>query len=149
MFRFKKLHLALLLGLAAPVASFAASPYCVAVGGGFGSGGATFVGSGFAVPAAGSCAHWSGFTKAFSSVILSTSGSGCLSSDGKVLFLSLSSADPSFFGPGGVQNDYIRMCPAGVKSCPIGGGVDIGGFSGSAAPVNCSSGVLSLPSIHD
>jgi hypothetical protein len=149
MFRFKRSHLALLLGLLAPVSSFAASNYCIAVGGGFGSGGSTFIGSGFAVPAAGSCAAWSGFTKAFSSVILSTSGSGCLSSDGKVLTVSLSSADPSFFGPGQSQSDYIRTCPAGVKSCPIGGGVDIGGFGGAAAPVNCTANLLQVPAIHD
>ncbi len=117
--------------------------------GGFGSGGATFVGSGFAVPAAGTCSHWSGFTKAFSSVILSTYGSGCLSSDGKVLQFSLTSADPSFYGSGVVVNDWIRMCPAGTKSCPIGGGVDAGNFQGTAAPVNCTTSLLSLPAIHD
>jgi len=146
---FKKSHLAvLMLGALAPLSSYA-SNYCIAVGGGFGSGGATFVGTGFAVPAAGTCAHWSGFTKAFSSVILSTSGSGCLSSDGKVLTFSFSSADPSFYGSGVAVNDWIRMCPAGTKNCTIGGGVDAGNFGGSAAPVTCTSSLLSLPAIHD
>ena len=119
------------------------------MGGGFGSGGETFIGTGFAVPAAGVCAQWSGFTKAFSSVILSTTGSGCLSSDGKVLTLAVSSQDPSFYGSGVPQQDYMRMCPAGTKSCPIGGGVDTGNFSGTAAPVTCTSSLLSLPAIHD
>ena len=146
---FKKSHLAVVvLGALAPLSSYAAN-YCIAVGGGFGSGGETFVGTGFVVPAAGTCSQWSGFTKGFSSVILLTHGSGCLSSDGKVLQFSLSSADPSFYGSGVVVNDVIRMCPAGTKSCPIGGGVDIGNFGGSAAPVTCSSSVLSLPAIHD
>jgi hypothetical protein len=146
---FKKSHLAVVvLGALAPLSSYAAN-YCIAVGGGFGSGGETFVGTGFTVPAAGTCSQWSGFTKAFSSVILLTHGSGCLSTDGKVLTFSLSSADPSFYGAGVVVNDYIRTCPAGTKSCPIGGGVDAGNFGGSAAPVNCSSSVLSLPAIHD
>jgi len=146
---FKKSHLAVVvLGALAPLSSYAAN-YCIAVGGGFGSGGETFVGTGFVVPAAGTCSQWSGFTKGFSSVVLLTHGSGCLSSDGKVLQFSLSSADPSFYGSGVVVNDVIRMCPAGTKSCPIGGGVDIGNFGGSAAPVTCSSSVLSLPAIHD
>ena len=149
MFRFKRSHLFVLAGLIAPVCSFAASPYCIAVGGGFGNGGETFIGTGFAVPAAGSCAPWSGFTKAFSSVILNTNGAGCLSSDGKVLTLSVSSADPDFFGAGATQADYIRLCPAGVTSCPIGGGVDLGVFTGSAAPVTCTTALLQLPAIHD
>lgn len=148
MLRFKRAHLFVLLGLIAPVYSFAAN-YCIAVGGGFGNGGTTFIGTGFAVPAAGSCAPWSGFTKGFSSVILSTSGSGCLSSDGKVLTVSVSSADPSFFGAGQAVSDYIRLCPVGVKSCPIGGGTDLGAFAGAAAPVTCTTSLLQLPAIHD
>lgn len=150
MFRFKRPHLFLLAGLIAPVCSFAASPYCIAVGGGFGNGGETFIGTGFAVPAAGSCAPWSGFTKAFSSVIFNTNGAGCVSSDGKVLTLSVSSVDPDFLGAGGIQYDFIRLCPAGVtSSCTIGGGVDIGGFGGGAAPVTCTAALLQLPQIHD
>lgn len=107
MFRFKTRHLFLLLGMTAPVYSFA-SNYCIAVGGGFGSGGSTFIGSGFAVPAAGACTQWSGFTKTASSVILMTHGNGCLSSDGKILTVSVSSADPSFLGSGQISSDYIH-----------------------------------------
>jgi hypothetical protein len=146
---FKKSHLAILmLAALAPLSSYA-SNYCIAVGGGFGNGGATFVGNGFSVPVAGTCEHWSGFTKAASTVILTTSGTGCLSSDGKVLTFSLSSADPSFYGAGVAVNDYIRMCPAGTRSCEIGGGTDHGNFGGTAAPVACTSSLLSLPAIHD
>ena len=149
MFRFKRAHLFALLGLMAPVYSFAASHYCIEVGGGFGHGGTTFIGTGFVVPADGTCTPWSGFTKTASSVILTTSGTGCLSSDGKVLTVSVSSADPSFFGAGQIQSDYIQLCPAGVKSCPIGGGRDSGEFGGPAAPVTCSSSLLHLPATHD
>ena len=51
-FRFKIPHLFLLLGLIAPVNSFAEAHYCIAVDGGFGNGGTTFIGLGFA-PAGG------------------------------------------------------------------------------------------------
>jgi hypothetical protein len=52
-FRFKKGHLLLALGLMAPLQSFAASeaPYCIAVNGGFGNGGTTFVARNFTLPA--------------------------------------------------------------------------------------------------
>ncbi len=148
MFRFKT-PLLLLLGMIAPVSSFAASHYCIEVGGGFGSGGTTFIGTGFAVPAAGNCIPWSGFTKTASSVILTSTGTGCLSSDSKILTVSVSSQDPSFFGAGTFQADYIQLCPAGVKSCPIGGGRDNGAFGGAAAPVTCTTSLLSLPALHD
>jgi hypothetical protein len=149
MFRFKTRHLFVLLGLAAPLSSFAASNYCIAVGGGFGSGGTTFIGSGFVVPAAGTCTGWSGFTKTASSVIMMTRGNGCLSSDGKLLTVSVSSADPSFLGSGQIASDYIQLCPAGATGCPIGGGRDNGAFGGAAQPVTCSASLLKLPAIHD
>jgi len=89
------LFLSLLLGLIAPVYGFAAEAhYCIAVNGGFGHGGTTYVGLGFTVPAEGNCTPWSGFTKTASTVILTTTGTGCLSSDGKALTVSVSSADP-------------------------------------------------------
>jgi len=148
MFRFKALHLSLLLGLFTPVYSFAAH-YCIAVGGGFGNGGTTFIGAGFAEPAPGHCTPWSGFTKTASTVILTTTGTGCLSSDGKVLTVSVSSADPAYFGPGQIHSDYIQLCPAGVNGCPIGGGRDTGEFGGSAEPVTCTAHLLHLPAVHD
>ena len=148
MFRSKTPCLFLLLGLIAPVYSFAAH-YCIEVGGGFGNGGTTFIGPDFAVPAAGNCTPWSGFTKTASTVILTTTGTGCLSSNGKVLTVSVSSADPAFFGAGQIQSDYIQLCPAGVTACPIGSGRDSGAFGGSAAPVTCTSSLLHLPAVHD
>ncbi len=125
------------------------STYCIAVGGGFGSGGTTFVGLGFTVPSDGNCVPWSGFTKTASSVILLTHGVGCLSSNGKVLSVSVSSADPSYFGAGTQGSDYIQLCPAGVSSCPLGSGSDQGAFSGTAKTETCTSSLLNLPTSHD
>ena len=62
MFRFKATPLLLLLGLVAPMQSFAAAPaeapYCIAVSGGFGNGGSTFVARNFSLPAASKCTPW-------------------------------------------------------------------------------------------
>ncbi len=146
--RFKTHHLVLLVGLVAPICSSAAN-YCIAVGGGFGGGGTSFVGKGFAVPAAGACKPWSGYLKTGASVIATSTGVGCLSSDGKVLQLSIFSTDPSFFGSDSFAEDQIRLCPAGVGSCPIGGGQDVGYFTGAAKPQNCSTQLLNLPAMHD
>jgi hypothetical protein len=128
-------------------AAHAEANYCIAVGGGFGSGGTTFIGKGFAVPAAGNCIPWSGFTKTASTVVLTTNGTGCLSSDGKVLTVSVFSTDPNWFGAGGSGSDYITVCPAGVKSCPIAD-QDQGAFGGSAAVETCTTALLNLPSTH-
>ncbi len=75
-FRFKKAHLLLALGLMAPFPSFAASPapYCVAVNGGFGNGGTTFVARNFTLPAASKCSPWTGYTKTASTVVAITGG---------------------------------------------------------------------------
>ncbi len=82
---FKKSHLAVVvLGALAPSSSYAAN-YCIAVGGGFGSGGETFVGYRLCCSCRGHLLAVVRFTKGFSSVVLLTHGSGCLSSDGKVL----------------------------------------------------------------
>lgn len=147
MFRFKTPHLLLfpLLGLI-PTHSFAAN-YCIAVAGGFGHGGTTFIGTGFAVPAGGNCTPWSGFTKTASTVILTTTGTGCLSSDGKVLTVSVMNADPPFFGAAQVRADYIRLSrPATNQQF---NGQDFGTFGGRAAPVTCTSTLLHLPDTHD
>jgi hypothetical protein len=94
-FRFKTAHLFLLVGLIAPLQSFASSeaPYCIAVNGGFGNGGTTFVARNFSLPAASKCSPWTGYTKTASTVILMTS-------DNTALTVSVTSADPSFFGAG-------------------------------------------------
>jgi hypothetical protein len=93
--------LVVLSALLAPIHSFAAeAPYCIAVNGGFGGGGTTFVARNFTLPTEGKCNPWSGYTKTASTVILMTSGTSCLSSDSKALTVSVSSADPSFLGAG-------------------------------------------------
>ena len=148
MFRFKTLQLFLLLALIAPVYSYAAD-YCIAVNGGFGNGGTSFIGINFAVPAAGKCKPWSGFTKTGSTVILTTTGTACLASDGTVMTLSVFNTDPDFLGAGQLASDYIRFCPAGASGCIIGGGVDQGYFTGDAAPQTCTNKLVKLPALHD
>jgi len=149
MIRFNKRHVMLMLGLIAPLCSNAAD-FCIAANGGFGYGGATFVGKNFALPAAGSCTPWAGFTKAASTVIAISSGAACRSSDGKVLEFSISSTDPSYLGLGVIGSDHIRLCPKGTSSCPLGSGNGVGSFSnGSAKEQNCTSAVLTLPVFHD
>ncbi len=123
-------------------------PFCIAVGGGFGSGGTTFVGPSFTVPAENSCNSWSGFTKTASTVILTTNGAACLSSTGKTLTVSVSSADPDFFGAGVQKSDYIQLTRTGATGT-FTSGTDQGQFGGSADQVTCTSSVLSLPDIHD
>ena|SRR5579862_5897047 len=150
MFRFKTLHL-LSLGLLAPVYAYAAD-YCISVNGGFGgaSGGATYVGSNFTVPAAGACVPWSGFTKTATTVIFFTSGTACLSSTGGVLTLSVSSADPDNIGAGNIISDYIRLCKGSGTGCAAGAGSDQGGFAGTpVAHVTCTAAMTSLPPTHD
>jgi len=133
----------------ASAAHAAEANYCVAVSGGFGSGGTSFIGKGFSVPSAGNCTPWSGFTKTASSVILITTGTGCTSTNGKVVTLSLFSTDPSWFGAGQSGSDYIQFCPKGVSGCPLGSGQDVGAFSGTAAPETCTTSLENLPATHD
>lgn len=145
MLKFKKAYLALLL--VAPMTSFA-SNYCIAVNGGFGSGGSTFVAPNFTLPTVGLCKAWSGFTKTATSVILTTDGTTCLSTDGKVLTFALTSQNPNWLGTGQFQADYIRFCPSGTTSCPVTGR-DVGNYGGPAKPVSCTSSLLKLPALHD
>jgi hypothetical protein len=133
--------------LLAPVHSFAAGPYCISVNGGFGHGGTTFVARNFSLPGEGKCTPWSGYTKTASTVILTTSGTSCLSSDSKALTVSVSSADPSYIGAGQLAADYIQLS-RGDATEPFTG-QDFGAFAGSAKPVSCTSNLLSLPSSHD
>jgi hypothetical protein len=122
-------------------------PFCIATAGGFGDGGTTFVAPAFTVPAENKCTSWSGFTKTASTVILITNGAACLSSTGKTLTVSVSSADPDFLGttPG---TDYIQLTRTS-SSGSFSGGTDGGQFAGSADQVTCTAGVLSLPDSHD
>lgn len=123
------------------------APFCIATAGGFGSGGTTFVEPAFAVPAQNKCTSWSGFTKTASTVILTTTGAACLSSTGKTLTVTVSSADPSFLGTTPAP-DYIQLTRASSTGT-FTGGTDQGEFSGSADQVTCTSSLLSLPDSHD
>jgi hypothetical protein len=123
------------------------SPFCIATAGGFGSGGTTFVAPGFIVPAENKCTPWSGFTKTATTVILTTSGGACLSTTGKTLTVSVSSADPDFVGTN-PASDYIQLTRPS-SSGSFTGGTDQGEFSGSADQITCTSSLLSLPDIHD
>jgi hypothetical protein len=148
MFHFKTSHLFLLLGLTAPAYSFATEHYCISTAGGFGNGGTTFIATGFAVPAEGACAPWAGFTKTADTVVLTTNGTGCLSSDGTKLTVSVSSADPDYLGAGSLGSDYIQLIRKG-SSGPFVSGTDAGQFGGSADVVTCTSSLEHLPSSHD
>ena len=133
--------------LLAPLHSFAAEPYCISVNGGFGHGGTTFVARNFSLPGESKCTPWSGYTKTADTVILTTSGTSCLSSDSKALTVSVSSADPSYIGAGQLTADYIQLS-RGDATEPFTG-QDFGAFAGSAEPVSCTSKLLTLPSSHD
>jgi hypothetical protein len=148
MIRFKKFHLFLLL-LLVPMYSYAAEAhYCIAVSGGFGHGGTTYIGDGFAVPAKGNCTPWSGYTKTASTVILTATGTGCLSSGGTTLTVSIINSDPPYFGSDSLHSDYVKLSRSG-SSGAFTSGSDFGVFSGNATVVTCSSSLLTLPGSHD
>ncbi len=115
--------------------------------GGFGGGGTTFVAPALTVPGVNKCTTWSGFTKTASTVILNTSGAACLSTSGKTLTVSVSSADPGFFGTT-PQSDYIQLTRASSTGT-FTGGSDQGAFSGGADQITCTSDLLTLPDSHD
>jgi hypothetical protein len=150
MFRFKIPFVVLVLGLLAPTCADAAN-FCVAVNGGFGSlsGGTSYIAPAFTLPARNNCAAWSGFTKTATTVIAISTGTGCLSNNGKVLTLSIFNTDPPFFGSGKAVSDHIQLCPKGVAVCPITG-QDSGNFGpGTAVQQTCTPKLLTLPQTHD
>jgi hypothetical protein len=129
-----------------------AADFCVAVNGGFGSGGTSFVGKGFTSPANGTCKPWAGIVKTASTVVGTSTGAACLSNDGKLLTITLHSTDPQFFGNGTSVTDHIELCPlASTLGCPGSSGQFDNGsfFSGPAAQVTCTKKVTSIPSTHD
>ena len=133
----------------AALAQNVASNFCVAVNGGFGSGGTSYIAPAFTLPAKNNCAAWSGFTKTATTVIAISTGTGCLASDGRVLTLSIFNTDPTFFGEGKVVADQIQLCPKGVTGCPITG-QDVGNFGpGLAVQQPCTASLLALPPTHD
>jgi hypothetical protein len=113
------------------------------------NGGTTFVARNFSLPGEGKCTPWSGYTKTASTVILTTSGTSCLSSDSKALTVSVSSADPSYLGVGQLASDYIQLS-RGNSTEPFTG-EDTGQFAlpGSAETVTCTSDLLNLRSLRD
>jgi hypothetical protein len=126
------------------------SDYCIAVGGGFGGGGETFVGKEFISPPAGQCRPWAGVVKAASTVVLTTTGAACLSSDGVLLTLTLHSQDTDFLGPGVESIDLIQLCPKGASGCPVAQqDISSSFFTGAAAKVNCTAALSTIPSSHD
>jgi hypothetical protein len=146
--------IAVLLALVAPVRSFATTPseapYCIAVNGGFGNtgySGSTFVARNFAFPEASKCTPWTGYTKTSATVIFTTSGTACLSTDSKALTVSVTSADPDFLGSGAVAFDYIKMSRTSVTD-PFSGS-DSGYLMGPAETTSCTSDLLTLPATHD
>jgi hypothetical protein len=124
------------------------SAVCIATGGGFGNGGTTFVAPAFTVPAGGGCAAWSGFTKTATTVVLFTTGAGCVSSDAMKLTLSVSSADPNYLGAGTMASDYIQLTRTSTTGS-FTSGSDQGEFSGNAAQVSCTSDLLQLNESND
>jgi hypothetical protein len=147
MVRFKTAQLFLMLVLIASGSASAAN-FCVAVNKGFGHGGTSYVGPSFVLPSPGNCKPWAGFTKTASSVIATATGTGCISSNGKVLTLSIFDADPQNFGAGVAPSDYIQLCPKGVTNCTISGS-DEGNFNGKAEEETCTDTLLKLPVTHD
>jgi hypothetical protein len=120
----------------------------VAVNGGFGSGGTTFVGPQFAVPGGGKCAPWSGFTKTATTVVLMTSGVACLSTDQKKLTMSVSSADPDYLGAGNTAGDFVQLTRTGTTGS-FSTGSDVGEFAGNADQISCTSSLLQLNENND
>jgi hypothetical protein len=148
--------LAVLSLMLTTVNSFAATPapgpapYCIAVNGGFGNSGysgSTFVARNFTMPDANKCNPWTGYTKTSVTVIFTTSGTACLSSDSTALTVSVSSADPDYLGVGKLAVDYIKMSRASATD-PFSG-QDAGYLTGSADAVSCTDDLLTLPAIHD
>src|SRR5215207_2078925 len=121
--------------------------FCVAVNGGFGSGGTTFVGKGFIAPANGRCNSWAGIMRTTTTVVGTSTGAACMSNDGKLLTLTLQTTAPEFLGIGTTATDHIELCPAAATlGCPAHAGQsDRGTFGGPAAQVTCSAAVGTIP----
>ena len=116
------------------------------MGGGFGSGGSTFVARNFSFPEANKCTPWAGYTKTSDTVIFTTTGTACLSGDSTALTVSVSSADPDYLGVSKLAVDYIGMTRTSVTD-PFSG-EDQGYLAGGAATISCTDDLLSLPSFH-
>jgi len=126
------------------------APYCIAVNGGFGNSGysgSTYVARNFTMPDPNKCTAWTGYTKTSATVIFTTSGTACVSSDNLALTVSVSSADPDYLGVGKLAVDYIKMSRSSASD-PFSGS-DAGYLTGAADAVSCTNDLLTLPAIHD
>src|SRR5262245_40351825 len=70
--------------------------FCVAVNGGFGAGGTTFVGKRFTAPLSGKCKPWAGIMFTATTVVGTSTGTACLSNDSKLLTMTLQTTAPEF-----------------------------------------------------
>ncbi len=147
MFRFILPCVLLVAGLIAPDRSDAAN-FCVAVNGGFGNGGTSFIAPTFSLPTHDLCTPWAGITKTASTVVAFSTGTACVSKDGTVLTLSIFNTDPSFFGANTAASDQIQLCVKGKPGCTISG-QDQGYFGGTAAEQTCTATLLNIPVTHD
>jgi hypothetical protein len=83
-------------------------------------------------------------------VVAISTGTGCRSTDGKVVEFTIMSTDPTYLGSGVIGSDHIKFCPAGASTCPFGGCVGTGTFSnGPAKSQTCTSTLYKLPATHD
>lgn len=123
---------------------------CIDLAGGASRGGGTYVAQGLALPANGTCKPWSGFMKTGSDVVGTTSGTACTSSDGRTMTASLATTNPSFFGPGSVVSDHIRLCPTGTCATGVSSAA-VSSYFGQvpAARVTCTTSMLTLPATHN
>ncbi|NOT54569.1 MAG: hypothetical protein HOP18_08195 [Deltaproteobacteria bacterium] len=122
--------------------------FCVAVSGGFGGGGTSFVGKGFTPPFAGRCKPWSGIMKTATTVVGTSTGAACLSTDSRLLTITVQTTAPEFLGNDVIAADHIELCPV-AGNCPIGSGIDRGRFGGPAAQITCTPALVTIPSVHD
>jgi hypothetical protein len=125
--------------------------FCIAVNGGFGSGGTTFVGKGFGIPANGTCRQWSGIMKTATTVVGTSTGAGCMSNDAKLLTVTLHTTAPEFLGASSPAADHIELCPnLATLGCPAHAGQsDRGTFAGPAVQIACTAALVAIPSSHD
>jgi hypothetical protein len=161
---FNTFVLVLLIGASTPAFATPIPNYCVAVNGGWNSGdpnGVTFVGKAIEFPPKNSCRPWGGIVRTAVSVVGTSHGTICRSSDGKLVTISLTSTLPEWLGIGRdhVAIDHIELCPLGTSGdlCPPQQGQSdrgdlgppTGGSTGSPAKrINCNPSITTIPSDH-
>ena len=111
-------------------------------------GGTTFVARNFSLPEEGKCSTWSGYTIFDSTVILTSTGVACLSSDSTALTVSVSSNDPAWLGTAPPVNDYIQLKRLDSTQPFRGEDTGVFGYPAESWPETCTSDLLNLPSSH-